>query len=146
MVVGRLPEVLAGRVFTLEGVTTVRVTVLVDCEDAAGWAVVVELVAAGRVTVVVVLALGVDGLASVLGAVTVEEAGLLTEEASVGLVLVPVLTGCGLTWAGLWLSGFLTASERALVTVLPPSLVGLFPLFPPPPALPVPVVPATRLS
>lgn len=134
--------------FTLEGVTTVRVTVLVGCEDAdaAGRVVVVVLVAAGRVTVVVVLALGVDGLASVLGAVTVEEAGLLTEEASVGLVLAPVLTGCGLTCAGLWLSGFLTTSERALVTVLPPSLVGLLPLFPPPPALPVPVVPATRLS
>ena len=107
------------------------------------------LVAAGRVTVVVVvveLALGVDGLASVLGAVTVEEAGLLTEEASVRLVLVPVLTGCGLTCAGLWLSGFLAVSERALVTVLPPSLVGLWPLLPPPPELPMPVAPLAMLS
>jgi hypothetical protein len=76
----------------------------VDCEEADAAGLVVVLVAAGRVIVVVevvVLALGVEGVASVLGAVTVEEAGLLTEEASVGLVLVPVLTGCGFTCAGL---------------------------------------------
>lgn len=78
-----------------------RVTVPVDCEEADAAGLVVVLVAAGRVTVVVVFALGVEDWASVLGAVTVEEAGLLTEEASVGLVLVPVLTGCGLTCAGL---------------------------------------------
>ena len=78
-----------------------RVTVPVDCEEADAAGLVVVLVAAGRVTVVEVFALGVDGFASVLGAVTVEEAGLLTEEASVGLVLVPVLTGCGFTCAGL---------------------------------------------
>lgn len=100
---GRLPELLVGRVFTSEGRTTVRVTVPVDCEEADAAGLVVVLVAAGRVTVVVVVvfALGVEDWASVLGAVTVEEAGLLTEEAFVGLVLVPVWTGCGFTCAGL---------------------------------------------
>lgn len=80
-----------------------RVTVPVDCEEADAAGLVVVLVAAGRVTVVVVVvfAPGVEDWASVLGAVTVEEAGLLTEEAFVGLVLVPVLTGCGFTCAGL---------------------------------------------
>ena len=51
--------------FTLEGVTTVRVTVLVGCwaADAADRVVVVELVAAGRVMVGVA---GVVEVASVL--------------------------------------------------------------------------------
>lgn len=97
MVVGWPPEVVAGRVFTLEGVTTVRVTVLVGCDeaDAAGWVTVVvlpvvagrvvvgvaDVVADGRVTVVVVVvvadgrvAVGVAGEAGVVD--VAGEAGL----------------------------------------------------------------------
>lgn len=97
MVAGWPPEVVAGRVFTLEGVTTVRVTVLVGCEDAglAGWVTVVvppvvvgrvavgvaDVVADGRVTVVVVdvvaegrVAVGVEGVEGVEG--VADEAGL----------------------------------------------------------------------
>ena len=73
-----MPEVVTGRVFTLEGVTTVRVTVLVGCEvaDAAGLLVVVAPVAAGRVMVVVAVA----GVASVLAAL-------------VGLSMLELFTG-----------------------------------------------------
>lgn len=91
-----LPGV-AGLVVTLEGVTTVRVTVL------DGWVVVVV---AGRVVVVVVVAgretfvlpagVGLTSLAagsSVLGAVTVVVVGLLVELPPV-VVVVLELAGC----------------------------------------------------
>lgn len=151
-----MPEVLAGRVFTLEGVTTVRVTVLLGCDDAgtAGFVVVVAPVVAGRVTVVVVVAgrlPAVAGLASVLGEVTV--VGLLAEVPLVGLALVPAGAGCVLISVGFVLLE-VTASVRAPVTVLRLSPVGLvlallptLPTLPPwLPALPMPVAPLARLS
>lgn len=134
----------AGLVVTLEGVTTVRVTVL------DGWVVVVVgfetpvlPVVVGLVVLTSVrelpLAAGfsVLGEVTVLGAVTVVVVGLLVELPSTGRTVLLSKT-CGRLSAET--GGLLVDSLRGLVTVallLPP---------PWPEALPVPVVPATRLS
>lgn len=96
MVVGLV--VVAGRVVTLEGVTTVRVTVLLGL-------LVVEV--AGLEVVVVVIGLVLLAGASVLEVVTLELA--------VGLVVLELLgtAGCAVTSAGL---DVIEASVRAPVT------------------------------
>lgn len=95
--------------------------------------VVVGRVVAGVVGVLPVA--GVEEVTSVLGEVTVDEAGLSAAWPLRGLLFPPLLVGCGLTSAGLRLLGEVT-SLRALVTffLLSPLLVGLTlpPLLPPP--------------
>lgn len=113
-----LGDVLVGRVVVLEGVTTVRVTVL------DGWVLFVGMV---------VLVLG----PSVLGEVTVVVVGLVVEllptgEMVLGCTLLDGVTGVGLS---------------LLSVVRTPVTVGmLLPLPLPLKELPLPVVPFARFS
>ena len=141
--------VVAGRVVTLEGVTTVRVTVLCGWVVVAGRVVVV--VVAGLETLVlledvgvVVLVVGREVLfvagTSVLEVVAVVLVGLLVAVLPVvGVVLEEV--GCMLMFDGLASEAVLLKSAREPVTtgllVLPPPLSK---------ELPVPVVPVARFS
>ena len=120
----------AGLVVTLEGVTTVRVTVL------DGWVVVGLVVLTSVRELPLAAGFSVLGEVTVLGAVTVVVVGLLVELPSTGRTVLLSKT-CGPLLAEA--AGRLVASLRGAVTVallLPPL----------PEALPVPVVPATRLS
>lgn len=104
MVVVRLP---AGLVAELEGVTTVRVTVLDDWlveEDAGLAVVVVVVVVAGRVIVVVDdsgAVLGTVGVASVLGVGVVDVPGLAVLVLFVGCAVASLRAGWLLPLLGL---------------------------------------------
>lgn len=147
MVVAGREVVLAGRVVTLEGVTTVRVTVL------DGWVVEEEagvVVAAGRVIVVVVVApagrvLPVVAVASVRAEFTVEEFGLMSVVLLAGFTVVPVFTG--FAWMSVGLDALLISVREPFTTLLlaiVEELLLLDPLLLN--ELPPPVVPAAIFS
>ena len=121
--------IVAGRVVTLEGVTTVRVTV--PLLGLGTWVGLTTLVGA-----------------SVLEVVTLEtEAGLVTPELLVEGVETPELTGCAVISVGFFAPG---ASVRAPVTIGLVGFVGVdgvIVLLPPLlKELPAPVVPLASLS